>query len=334
MAYKSKKISINKRLTIYFTLVLLVGITTIGVLVNSIIEKEFSNYIYKQHESDINKLIENIQSSYEYNDWDLRYIQKLGIKYLNKGMIIEIYDKNKNLIWSAKEYDSNMCNSRLKDIKNGMNERYSKWNGDYKEEIFNVKGSNNSNIAFLKVGNFGPYYYMDNELDFLKEINKVILVVGIAVMIVVILIAIILSKSISDPIKRVSNLTKIIENGNYNKQIEYESNITEVEDLVSSINNLASSLNKQELLRKRLTTDIAHELRTPLTSIQAHLEAIIDGIWDANPERLSSINEEVTRLVGLVNQLRNLSDFDSEKNQLKVYNVNTRELIKNIIYNL
>lgn len=249
-------------------------------------------------------------------------------------MIIEIYDKNKDLIWSAKEYDSNMCNSRLKDIKNGMNERYSKWNGDYKEEIFNVKGSNNSNIAFLKVGNFGPYYYMDNELDFLKEINKVILVVGIAVMIVVILIAIILSKSISDPIKRVSNLTKIIENGNYNKQIEYESNITEVEDLVSSINNLASSLNKQELLRKRLTTDIAHELRTPLTSIQAHLEAIIDGIWDANPERLSSINEEVTRLVGLVNQLRNLSDFDSEKNQLKVYNVNTRELIKNIIYNL
>lgn len=334
MAYKSKKISINKRLTIYFTLVLLVGITTIGVLVNSIIEKEFSNYIYKQHESDINKLIENIQSSYEYNNWDLRYIQKLGIKYLNKGMIIEIYDKNKDLIWSAKEYDSNMCNSRLKDIKNGMNERYSKWNGDYKEEIFNVKGSNNSNIAFLKVGNFGPYYYMDNELDFLKEINKVILVVGIAVMIVVILIAIILSKSISDPIKRVSNLTKIIENGNYNKQIEYESNITEVEDLVSSINNLASSLNKQELLRKRLTTDIAHELRTPLTSIQAHLEAIIDGIWDANPERLSSINEEVTRLVGLVNQLRNLSDFDSEKNQLKVYNVNTRELIKNIIYNL
>ena len=334
MAYKSKKISINKRLTIYFTLVLLVGITTIGVLVNLIIEKEFSNYIYKQHESDINKLIENIQSSYEYNNWDLRYIEKLGIKYLNKGMIIEIYDKNKDLIWSAKEYDSNMCNSRLKDIKNGMNERYSKWNGDYKEEIFNVKGSNNSNIAFLKVGNFGPYYYMDNELDFLKEINKVILVVGIAVMIVVILIAIILSKSISDPIKRVSNLTKIIENGNYNKQIEYKSNITEVEDLVSSINNLASSLNKQELLRKRLTTDIAHELRTPLTSIQAHLEAIIDGIWDANPERLSSINEEVTRLVGLVNQLRNLSDFDSEKNQLKVYNVNTRELIKNIIYNL
>ncbi|XTR37690.1 sensor histidine kinase [Paraclostridium tenue] len=334
MAYKSKKISINKRLTIYFTLVLLVGITTIGVLVNLIIEKEFSNYIYKQHESDINKLIENIQSLYEYNNWDLRYIEKLGIKYLNKGMIIEIYDKNKDLIWSAKEYDSNMCNSRLKDIKNGMNERYSKWNGDYKEEIFNVKGSNNSNIAFLKVGNFGPYYYMDNELDFLKEINKVILVVGIAVMIVVILIAIILSKSISDPIKRVSNLTKIIENGNYNKQIEYESNITEVEDLVSSINNLASSLNKQELLRKRLTTDIAHELRTPLTSIQAHLEAIIDGIWDANPERLSSINEEVTRLVGLVNQLRNLSDFDSEKNQLKVYNVNTRELIKNIIYNL
>ncbi len=334
MIYKNKKISINKKLITYFTLVMLVGITTIGILVNLIVEREFSNYISKQHTEDINKLIKNINSSYQYEGWNKDYIESLGIKYLDKGMIIEVYDRNKNLIWSANEYDRNMCHSKLKNIKDDMIKRYSKWDGDYKEELFNIENEDNKIIGFLKVGHYGPYYYMDNELDFLKEINRVIIIVGTIVMIIVILISLVLAKGISKPIKKVSDVTKIIEAGNYNKKIDYESNIVEVNDLINSINNLASSLNNQEELRKRLTIDIAHELRTPLTSVKAHLEAIIDGIWEPSPERLNSINEEVSRLVGLVNQLRKLSKFDMEIDKLQVDKTDTKELIKNIIFNL
>lgn len=334
MIYKNKKISINKKLITYFTLVMLVGITTIGILVNLIVEREFSNYISKQHTEDINKLVKNINSSYQYEGWNKDYIESLGIKYLDKGMIIEVYDRNKNLIWSANEYDRNMCHSKLKNIKDDMVKRYSKWDGDYKEELFNIENQDNKVIGFLKVGHYGPYYYMDNELDFLKEINRVIIIVGTIVMIIVILISLVLAKGISKPIKKVSNVTKIIEAGNYNKKIDYESNIIEVNDLINSINNLANSLNNQEELRKRLTIDIAHELRTPLTSVKAHLEAIIDGIWEPSPERLNSINEEVSRLVGLVNQLRKLSKFDMEIDKLQVDKTDTKELIKNIIFNL
>lgn len=334
MIYKNKKISINKKLITYFTLVMLVGITTIGILVNLIVEREFSNYISKQHTEDINKLIKNINSSYQYEGWNKDYIESLGIKYLDKGMIIEVYDRNKNLIWSANEYDRNMCHSKLKNIKDDMIKRYSKWDGDYKEELFNIENEDNKIIGFLKVGHYGPYYYMDNELDFLKEINRVIIIVGTIVMIIVILISLVLAKGISKPIKKVSDVTKIIEAGNYNKKIDYESNIVEVNDLINSINNLASSLNNQEELRKRLTIDIAHELRTPLTSVKAHLEAIIDGIWEPSSERLNSINEEVSRLVGLVNQLRKLSKFDMEIDKLQVDKIDTKELIKNIIFNL
>lgn len=334
MIYKNKKISINKKLITYFTLVMLVGITTIGILVNLIVEREFSNYISKQHTEDIDKLIKNINNSYQYEGWNKDYIESLGIKYLDKGMIIEVYDRNKNLIWSANEYDRNMCHSKLKDIKDDMVKRYNKWDGDYKEELFNIENQDNKIIGFLKVGHYGPYYYMDNELDFLKEINRVIIIVGTIVMIIVVLISLVLAKGISKPIKKVSNVTKIIEAGNYNKNIDYESNIVEVDDLIRSINNLAGSLNNQEELRKRLTIDIAHELRTPLTSVQAHLEAIIDGIWEPSPERLNSINEEVSRLVGLVNQLRKLSKFDMEIDKLEITETNTKELIKNIILNL
>jgi len=88
-----------------------------------------------------------------------------------------------------------------------------------------------------------------------------------------------------------------------------------------------------QILRKRLTTDISHELRTPLTSIKGHIEAIIDGIWEPTNERLISINEEVTRLTKLVEDLSELSNYESEKFKLEKEIVNLKKLIKNIVYN-
>ncbi|MCR8744077.1 sensor histidine kinase [Romboutsia lituseburensis] len=128
-------------------------------------------------------------------------------------------------------------------------------------------------------------------------------------------------------------MAKVIGEGNYNNALEYNSNIKEVNELIISINKLAEKLNKQELLRKRLTTDISHELRTPITSMQGHLDAMIDGVWEITPQRLISIKEEVVRLGSLVGSLRNLAKFDNETSESNRKNTNLGELIQNIIYN-
>jgi len=121
--------------------------------------------------------------------------------------------------------------------------------------------------------------------------------------------------------------------GGYKQKLEYESNITEIDNLISSINGLAHKLDEQENLRKRLTTDVAHELRTPLTNVQTHVEAMIDGIWEPSKERLNSVNEEVIRLTHLVNELKNLAKFDSEKSKLELIEVDLSGVITNAIYN-
>lgn len=145
---------------------------------------------------------------------------------------------------------------------------------------------------------------MDNDVDFLKEINQVITFIGILMILITIFIAILIANNISKPIEVVSNMTNLMGDGGYYNKIDYQSNIYEIDNLIVSINNLASKLEEQENLRKRLTTDISHELRTPLTNVQTHLEAMIDGIWEPNTERLNSANEEVIRLTNLVNQLK------------------------------
>lgn len=168
---------------------------------------------------------------------------------------------------------------------------------------------------------------------FLKDINNVIIGISLLMIIVVIAMSIFISQKISKPIIVVSKMTDAIKKGGYDQTLQYESYIVEIDNLINSINDLSKELYNMEKLRKELTSDISHELRTPLTSIQTHLEAMIDGIWEPTEERLNSVNEEVIRLGHLVNQLKNLTKFDSEKNKLEISKVDLKQLIKNVIYN-
>ena len=140
----------------------------------------------------------------------------------------------------------------------------------------------------------------------LKDMRNLIIGISLLMIIVVISVSVFLSQKISKPIIVVSKMTDFIKMGGYDQKLEYESSIVEIDNLINSINELSRELYKMENMRKNLTSDISHELRTPLTSIQTHLEAMIDGIWEPSKERLNSVNEEVIRLSHLVNQLKNL----------------------------
>lgn len=327
-----KKIRLNKKITLYLVALILLVVVSIGVSVNIIFEKKFSSYISINNQKEISNLVDSLELEYKNNTWNLYNINNIGKDSLSKGRMLEIYDSNNNLIWSAFKYNNRLCHQTMNNIKSNMSNRYPKWNGKYNEEKYNLN-SNKDYIGYVKIGYYGPYYYMDNELNFLSDINKVIIIIAAVTIIITIIIAIIISNSISNPIYKVSRMTKLIKNGGYNNKLKYRTNIVEIDELIHSINDLAYELEEQENLRKRLTTDISHELRTPLTNVQTHLEAIIDGIWEPTGDRLNSINEEVIRLTSLVNQLKNLAKYDSEKNILNLTQVNLKNLIINIIYN-
>ncbi len=333
MGWKSNKMKLNKKLILSLVFLIIIVIVAIAISINSILNKKFEQYIIKNNEQEVSNLVDSIGAKYTNGKWDLSSIDQIGKSAINKGIFIDLYDENNKLIWGATTTNQDKCSMIMGNIEHNMNFMMNDHKSNYTEELLNIKDSNNEVIGSVKIGSYGSLYYMDNDIDFLKEINRVITIIGIVMILITIIIAIVIAKNISRPIEYVSDMANLIGNGGYDNKIDYKSNIVEIDMLIKSINDLSYKLEEQENLRKRLTTDISHELRTPLTSIQTHLEAMIDGIWEPDTERLNSVNEEVIRLTNLVNQLQNLAKFDSEKSKLNLTEFDLDSLIRNIVYN-
>lgn len=335
MDYKSKLKSINSKLIISFTLIMIATILSIKLFVNTIFKDSFEKYVDDSNKVEVNHLIEfDLKNLYTNESWNIEFIENLGIEAIRKGIAIEIYDKNDNKVWSVFEDEKVLSDKTLNDISKNMKSIEKQWDNYFEELKVDINDDEgNILVGYAYIGHYASTYYMENDVEFFNAINRIIIIIGVISISSIIIISIIISRSIAKPISKVSKMTKYIGEGNYKNKLNYKSNIMEIDDLINSINKLSNELNDQENLRKQLTGDIAHELRTPLTSIKGHLDAIIVGIWEPTNERFNSINEEVKRITNLVDELRKLAKFDSGKDNLNKEIVNLKNYIKSIAYN-
>lgn len=139
------------------------------------------------------------------------------------------------------------------------------------------------------------------------------------------------SKLFLKPIEKITEAANKIRQGKLDTKVEMTNNIVELNELSNSINHLSQSLRHQDLLRKRLTSDISHELRTPLTILQGYIEALSDGIWEPTEEKLNICKNEVTRLIKLVNQLKHLTDIEKHQLNLDIQQYSLSEVLNEII---
>ena len=245
MGYKLRKQRLNKKLILSLVSLIILVVITIAVSINSVFEKKFEEYIIKNNKNEVSNLINSIQSEYMDGRWNLYSIEKIGENAINKGIFIDLYDTDQTLIWGATTYSQDRCNKIMGNIENNMNHTRSNWHGKYTEQTFSLKNSSDEVIGSVKIGTYGTLYYMDNDVDFLEEINKVITIIGILMTLVTVFIAILISNNISKPIEVVSNMANLMGEGGFDSKIDYQSNIYEIDTLISSINNLSLKLEEQ-----------------------------------------------------------------------------------------
>ena len=81
--------------------------------------------------------------------------------------------------------------------------------------------------------------------------------------------------------------------------------------LEQSFNSMAESLERTEVAKRQLISDVAHELRTPLTNVIGQLEAMRDGLRAPDAATLLSTHEEALLLKELINELQDLAVADA-----------------------
>ncbi|HYF95112.1 MAG TPA: ATP-binding protein [Symbiobacteriaceae bacterium] len=119
-----------------------------------------------------------------------------------------------------------------------------------------------------------------------------------------------------EPYRAVIRLTREMAAGNFGTRADVSaSSVHDYTDLAANVNALAESLERTDRLRRELVSNLAHEIRTPLTNLQGYLEALRDGVIEANQEALASVHEEVMRLVRLVDALHQLARADAMRQQ-------------------
>lgn len=235
--------------------------------------------------------------------------ERLGKISQNLNVDIEILNKNNEAIMRFKGRDDN---------KNDITASKS-------YDIFNP---NVNDYMGQLIITYGTGEFAANEL--MTNIKSSILIAVLISVTIGIIIALILSTNITNPIKQISDATLKIKDGDYNINLK-DSKIIELENLQNNIKYLSINLKNQKFVRKQYAQDISHELRTPITNLQLYIEAIKDGVIDADEQTLSSLLEEIHRLEGLVVNLNKSFNDNSEYLKINKKEFNLSEHINSLL---
>ena len=307
------KHSLRRKLTSTILAVVLLSIAIVSFTSNYFINRLFADYVKEQQLLQSQIIVSTMSSQYDSDTdhWNLDNISALGMFSIYDGYIIKVMDANGTVLWDAQSHDMELCNRVMADIEQRMNLQYPGLNGEFKTTIHEM-AVDDTVIGSVSISNFGPYFLDDSQFEFLRSLNAILLGIGVLALLVSIVIGSMLAKRISEPILKTVEAAGHIAAGNYTIRLEESSGTGELKMLVTSINDLANSLESMEAMRKQLTEDVAHELRTPVTILQSYIESMMDGMWDVTPERLNSCYEEVDRIGRLIDDLEKLSRIESE----------------------
>ncbi|WP_315072993.1 HAMP domain-containing sensor histidine kinase [uncultured Clostridium sp.] len=325
------KISLVKRLSLGFILAVLGSIILASIISNYTVGEKFKEYLVDEHETKIEnviKLIDDLYSSQEgaseINTDEIQRYAELQELY------IEIKDTNNNTIYSSgKSYLQH--NNMMNNMMGHMMKNPSGINMDeYTENQYPLK-INDKVVGNITIGYFGASYLSSASATFISTLNHSLVVSAIIALIFGIAISLIISRQISKPLSKITETANEIRNGNLNVRVKSSTNTKEIIELSNSINYLAETLNSQEMLRKRLTSDMAHELRTPLTTLKTHVEAFMDGIWEPTCEKFEVFYEEIERLTKMVDNLRDLAKLEQTNIVLNKSKVNLSVELEKIL---
>lgn len=147
----------------------------------------------------------------------------------------------------------------------------------------------------------------------LEDLARPLLIAGAIALAAAIVLAVVMARSISQPLGRLTRATEQVARGNYDAQIP-EHGDDEVGRLAASFTAMTRAVKRSQQVQKDFVANVSHELKTPLTSIQGFSQAIMEGATrDLENAKYAArlIHEESQRMARLVADLLTLARLDA-----------------------
>ena len=159
--------------------------------------------------------------------------------------------------------------------------------------------------------------------------------VGLLIIFVVALSGSYFIRSITKPVRQMTETARRIAQGDFSAKIDKMYN-DEIGDLCDSINDMASELDANEKLKNDFISRVSHELRTPLTAIKGWAETMQYGVPDrvTLEKGMSVIVKESGRLTSLVEELLDFSKLQSGRLTMQMERMDILAEIDEAVYML
>ena len=315
-------------------LILLFSVSVVSLsaalFLREMIVKDFEEYLDGETEDRIYRVTAAVEGTYEKNSgWKEDALKENSIWALLLGYEVKILDADDHELMNtpkAVESLSPLMKRRIMAISGFSSGDEQPGKGTFSSYPLFLAGKD---IGYLEVKPVIPKGGQGKEMIFVMRSNRFLILSLFLVGGLSIVVSLIFSKKLTDPIKKLTVAARDISEGNIKSKVSVSGN-DEISNLARTFNAMAGALEVQESLRRRLNANIAHELRTPLTVIQGELEGMIDGLITIDKDRLLSLHEETTRLKTIIEGFEELARAEASVLGLKKQLVNLKPFLDNI----
>ncbi len=294
------------------------------LLLRELMVRDFREYLEGEIEDRVYWVTASLESNYEnFSGWNWQSIVEDTVWALMLGFDVKLYDANGRLVidtQSAVDSLSPLVKKRVVAIAESRTGRES---GKYVPYALFLRGKE---IGQLQVKFLRP----QKESVFVERSNRLLLTSLLALGGIAILLSVIFSKKLTNPIEGLTDAAVAIGEGNLKRRVAITGH-DEIGKLAGAFNRMAQSLEIQESLRKKLTSNVAHELRTPISAIRGELEGMIDGFIPVDSEHLQSLYAEIGRLRNILEGIEELSQAEASGLTLRKQEIELQPFLKNIV---